>query len=294
MHLRIADFVIHVSSSDPRLPLHASPGSLRFLVDPRPADVSVGVALGNPHQAGQHPCLFDSGGAWQLRRLDDGLLFVCFSSLFGSTPYKTARVSRAGTEVDVRMNSRYFDGSRPIDPLEYPLDELIVINLLASRPGLEIHGCGVVDADGAGYLFVGQSGAGKSTIARLWLNEAGAIVLSDDRVIVRRHDGAFWMHGTPWHGEAPLASPAKARLSGVFLLRQDVTHDFREISRASAAARLFAASFPSFYDASALTRSLEFLDTLTTAVRCGELGFAPAPSLLDFVRGVAQVRRLQN
>ena len=39
-------------------------------------------------------------------------------------------------------------------------------------------------------LFVGHSGAGKSTTTRLWTAREDVEVLSDDRIIVRRDEGA--------------------------------------------------------------------------------------------------------
>ena len=71
-------------------------------------------------------------------------------------------------------------------PLEYPLDELLLQGLLARGRGAEIHACGIADGSGRGLLFVGQSGAGKTTMARLWEGERGITVLSDDRIILRR------------------------------------------------------------------------------------------------------------
>jgi hypothetical protein len=292
-HLSIADFVIRIASVDPGLPLVPAAGSAPFVVEARPPDVTVQVVVGAPHDSGSRR-VFDSGGTWQLFRTDDGSVLTFRSDAFGADPYKTARMNPAGTEIEVRLNPRDFGGGRAVDALEYPLDELIVIHLLAAGRGLEIHGCGVRDADGAGYLFAGQSGAGKTTIARLWTAERGATVLSDDRVIVRQDEDGFWLHGTPWHGEAPLASPDRARLAQVFLLRQHADHELRAIPRAAAAARLFAASFPPFHDASALAFTLRFLDALTAGVPSGELGFAPAASLPGFVRCLASKHRRRN
>src|SRR5215469_6722666 len=48
----------------------------------------------------------------------------------------------------------------------------------------EVHACGVEDSDGRAYHFVGQSGAGKPTTARLWHKARGIHVLSDDRIIL--------------------------------------------------------------------------------------------------------------
>ena len=97
------------------------------------------------------------------------------------------------------------------------------------------------------YLFVGQSGAGKTTMARLWLAEPGAVILSDDRIVLRSELDGVWMYGTPWHGDAPLASPRRARLARLFFLRHDTSNAITSVSGSRAAARLFAASFPPFH-----------------------------------------------
>src|SRR5205823_7896354 len=106
----------------------------------------------------------------------------------------------------------------PPQPLDYPLDELLMISLLARGRGVEVHGCGVIDTNGVAYLFPGHSGAGKSTIARLWRDQ-GATILSDDRLILRLRDGRVWMYGTPWHGEEQFATAASAALSRIYFLQ---------------------------------------------------------------------------
>jgi hypothetical protein len=152
---------------------------------------------------------------------------------------------------------------------------------------VEIHSCGVGDADGRGYLFVGESGAGKSTSARLWLGEEGVELLSDDRIIVRREGERFWMYGTPWHGEAELSEPRRVELKRIFFLRHGARNELVPQTRIEAAARLFSNAFPTFYNAEGLSFTLEFLDELTQSVPCAELEFVPDRGVVDFVRGQA-------
>ena len=83
--------------------------------------------------------------------------------------------------------------------------------------------------------------------------------------------------GTPWHGEAPLASPARARLDRVFFLRHARGDELREVGPTDAAARLFAACFPLFHDARAVASTLAFLESVGTRVPCDELGFVSVP-----------------
>ncbi|MCK5313293.1 MAG: hypothetical protein KAJ62_14350, partial [Desulfobacteraceae bacterium] len=72
--------------------------------------------------------------------------------------------------------------------------------------------------DGNGYLFVGHSGAGKSTIATM-LQDKGEI-LCDDRMILRKGDDGFKIHGNWSHGTLPIVSASSAHLKAIFFLNQ--------------------------------------------------------------------------
>ena len=284
MHLRIGGFTIQVASREPGLNLVLNPAAARFAVEPSPPDVRIEVESGDLIADDAGDLIFDSGGPWRMFRHGDGCLFKFSSSSFGPVPYKTARWNADFTKGDVCLNRAHFAPGAPVDPLEYPLDELLMINLLGHGRGLEVHGCGVIDGSDEAYLFVGQSGAGKSTMARLWLAEPGAVILSDDRVVLRSEMDGVWMYGTPWHGDEPLASPRRARLTRLFFLRHDTSNAITASSASRAAARLFAASFPPFHSPSAIDLSLRFIETLVTKIPCVELGFAPTPAVVEFLR----------
>jgi hypothetical protein len=228
--------------------------------------------------------IFDSAAVWRLHRAGDDLLFSFTSSAFGAVPYKTARVDTSITSSEVALHRPYFLGRQAIYPLGYPLDELLFIHLLAQGHGVELHGCGVADRSGDGYLFVGQSGAGKSTTARLWNSEAGVTILSDDRIVVRDIDGEMMIYGTPWHGGELFASSGPARLAGICFLRHGPSHRLKSTTAVEAAARMFACSFVPVYDAHAIEFTLAFLETITRRVPCHELEFAPEASVVDFIR----------
>ena len=123
---------------------------------------------------------------------------------------RSASFSDDFTEGEVAVRRDIFAGRLPLYPLQYPLDELLMVHLLARGRGVAIHGSGVVDADGRGTLFAGQSGAGKTTMARLWLSEPGVKILSDERVVLRQEGDDVWMYGTPWHGDGRIANQGRA------------------------------------------------------------------------------------
>lgn len=250
----------------------------RFLVAPAPPrhiDVEIDVRRGSPPSS-PGALVFDSGSVWKLYRDGAGYRIECTSEAFGAEPYKTAVFDDSFTRGTIFL--RVAD----LNPLDYPLDEVLIANLLGRGRGVELHSCGVIDAEGRGHLFVGVSGAGKTTTARLWEGRARGIV-SDDRVVVREHEGTMWMHGTPWHGEAELSVPGGAPLGGVYLLVQAGTNALVPLAKAEAVARLFRCAFPLFYDADALRFTLDFLERLAERVPVRELQFTRDLAAVDLV-----------
>ena len=80
----------------------------------------------------------------------------------------------------------------------------------------------VVSLEGRGYMFLGKSGTGKSTHARLWLeNIPGTELMNDDNPAVRvKPDGTAVVYGTPWSGKTPCYRNVSAPLGGIVLLSQ--------------------------------------------------------------------------
>src|SRR5690242_18637948 len=199
--LRIADIGISLSSADDlALQLEGAVG--RFRTDETAAEVNVAACWDNESESNCGEPIFDSGGVWRMYSRHDAMRIEFSSPALGGSPYKVAVFDREFLSGEVRLRRDCFDPGQAVYPLQYPLDELLIVNLLARNRGVELHGCGVVDSDGRGYLFLGQSGAGKTTMARLWQAENQlATLLSDDRIILRAKAGEIWMYGTPWHGE---------------------------------------------------------------------------------------------
>lgn len=286
--LDIGGVTIAIASTDRTLGLAPSETAARFAArDADSPDITV-EASWSAGAATAGRLVFDSGGVWQLHEADGGQVFSCRSPKFGAQPYKTATVTSDFSAATIHLDRACFDGSQPQYPLEYPFDELIVINWLAQGRGVEVHACGVRDDEtGNGYLFAGQSGAGKSTIARLWNESARATVLSDDRIILRRIGDEIWMYGTPWHGDAPLASPTCAVLTRGFFLWHEPANHISDVARAEATANLFARAFPPFFSAPALDFTVAFLGSVAGLVPFHDLGFTPDDRILSFVRNLA-------
>src|SRR5580700_955964 len=189
-----------------------------FAVESVSCDVNLQIAWADSLRIPSSTLLFHSGGLWSLFAEPTGFRFSFLAPLLGMTPYKEAWLDSEFRSGRVLLSRRFFDTERPVYPLEYPLDELLMIHRLSRGEGVEVHAVGISDENGRGHLFLGHSGAGKSTTARLWLDRPGVRILSDDRIILRARDGRIWMYGTPWHGDAGIASPDSALLTGIYLL----------------------------------------------------------------------------
>jgi len=174
------------------------------------------------------------------------------------------------------------DTDTAVDPFSGPTLELLMITYLAQGRGVILHGCGI-EKDGEGILFIGESGAGKSTMANLWNADGGIEILSDDRVIVRKRGNDFWMYGTPWHGEAQFVSPRAVKLEKMFFLQHAEQNEIQPLNGIATVQQLLQCSFPPFWDVQGMEFALELFSKLSKSVPCYQLDFKPDPSVIDYI-----------
>ena len=103
----------------------------------------------------------------------------------------------------------------------FTTDQILLAPVLADREACILHASGMV-MKGQGLLFVGHSGAGKTTVATM-LRKQGE-VLCDDRIIVRRWPEGLRIHGTWSHGDLAEISAGDAPLSAIFFLEKAATN----------------------------------------------------------------------
>ncbi len=273
-----------------KVPVQVQDSYLPFVEASAESDVEMRMHLGPAPDwttSGPHALLYDTGDAWSLHRSRDLYVLNVPSASCDGTAHCQALISDDLTSVDLYVGRKLLTGSvagRPalrLEALMYPLAELLLIWLLARRGGILVHGVGIVDG-AQGYLFAGNSGHGKTTMARLW--PEGTTILNDDRIVVRPREGRFWMYGTPWHGDFQQVSPDTFPISKLFFLLQSASNYAQPSSVSDSATLLLTRSFLPLWDRAAMSTLLSSCAEVALAVPCYDLGFRPGPEIVEYVR----------
>lgn len=227
---------------------------------------------------------FDSSGLWELHYNNRNEFMVNL---------KNGAYRQSLAYVEVNLNERkgnIFYSEAGIKEIgnklllfAYPVSEITFVNLLPSFNGVLVHACGIND-NGKGVLFLGTSGSGKSTTTRLWMDEKGVKVLSDDRIVIREIDDKSYAYGTPWHGEVNICDPGRVEINKIFFIEHSDKNCLKPLSHIDAATRMLVRSFPTFWDKEGMELTLSLIDRIVKKVSCYEFGFVPDKSAVDFIR----------
>lgn len=259
-------------------------GSSGAFCDPleRESDLRLRVELGPLPRMAVMERIFDSGTTWGLYRSGERYVLQDHALEGGSRPTRLLVL-----EPDLRSGSLYMVDESPSyglpsDPLGYPLNQILLILLLKEGRGILVHACGVEDR-GNGYLFMGHSGDGKSTIGKIWHSQ-GATVLNDDRIIIREEEGTFKMYGTPWNGTFKECSPKGLPASRIFFLGKGKENRIARAEKPRALSALLTVIFPPLWDRKGMDFTLGFCHRLVDAVPCHDLLFRPDQEVVEFIR----------
>ena len=271
--LRYADLVVRFRGAQPSLQFALRTPHLAFRIsDDEVPDLDVVCREGAISEL-KPPEQPDEETAWASRREADGAVTLFF---FGRrrgpdfSAYLAIRIQPDYAKAEAVFESD--PEGLPI-PIGFPLDEHLVSALVTNRGGCVLHACALEQGGRVG-VFVGHSGAGKSTIAEIGEN-AGATVLSDDRTIVRLRDGVPYAYGSPWHGSYKRGRPDGGPISAVFLLVQDRVNRVDRLAPPVAFGELFVRIvLPSDF-ASETLPAVDLLKALVARCPVGALHFLP-------------------
>ncbi|MFH1858202.1 MAG: hypothetical protein ABH845_04795 [Candidatus Omnitrophota bacterium] len=164
-----------------------------------------------------------------------------------------------------------------------PLGQLLIVFLLSQGEGIVVHGLGVREGK-EGRAFIGPSGSGKSTLAKLFLSGGGVSALSDEIVIIRKSEGAFYLHGTPWPGVAWQFSQESAPLKELFFIAHGSQNSLERLSAKEFPRLLFPQIFLTHWNEAYMQKTLEFCEELFATIPCYRFHFLKDPSAISFLK----------
>lgn len=123
-----------------------------------------------------------------------------------------------------------------VKPREEGVMELLLAALYSHMAGrartVFVHASLVEMPGQGGVMFVGRSGIGKTTQARLWEQFRGAEIINGDKVFLTLdEDGrGVTAHGSPWCGSSPYKLNRATPLRGIVVLDQAPENSIRRLS----------------------------------------------------------------
>ena len=194
----------------------------------------------------------------------------CFDYRFDGKPDFTVTT----TENDI-----CFERKRSKDDYKYSdeyLEELAVYRKIAEKMPLYdtflFHGS-AISVDGQCYIFTAKSGMGKSTHTRLWrqLLTDRAIMVNDDKPLIRVCDDSVTVFGTPYNGKHRLGNNISVPLKSICILNRSDENYIRQISEAEAYSVILQQCYrPS--DKNTLLKTLSLIDNMIEHIDLWLLG----------------------
>lgn len=233
-----------------------------------------------------HPdeLIYDPGSIWKMYRAgEEFYAALTYADRGGSAPALSVLQANAAWDDLTLTERRTGSGWRSL--LNLGAGELVLRTSILFSDGLMFHAAGV-DDNGRGLVFLGHSGAGKSTQASLWSTVPGAIAMSDDRIAVRANAVGAVCYGTPWGGTASIARNHRAALSAIIVLEQAPRNEIRALSSTSASSLLLARAFLPYWDEILMERALSNINSILTSAPIFLLRCRPETAAIDLVRSV--------
>ena len=156
------------------------------------------------------------------------------------------------------------------------LEELAVYRKIAEKmieyDTVLFHGS-VIAVDGIGYLFTAKSGTGKSTHTRLWREYFGnrAVMVNDDKPLLKITDSEVVAYGTPYNGKHRLGTNTSVPLKAICILTRSADNHIERITREQAYTMLLQQVYRPA-DMLKMAKTLELVDRLADSIKLYRLG----------------------
>ena len=143
---------------------------------------------------------------------------------------------------------------------------------LLERETLLFHGSAIA-VDGVAYLFTAKSGTGKSTHTALWRQvfKDRAVMINDDKPLLKLTSDGVQVCGTPWNGKHGLGCNKKVPLKAICILERAEQNTIVPVDAVEALPMLLQQSFRTGTP-NGTVLLFDILDKLTKRVQLYRLG----------------------
>ena len=249
-------------------------------------NIDVCLELDKKMDMSSYTLICDTRQAWLMYRKGSAYCLVLQPRSF-SHPHSVVQFDLEKPRLTVYPGGKYITHKKTVtkmtNPLHYPLDQLLLMYILARRQGVLLHAAGI-NISGLGFVFPGSSGAGKSTLVRQFMPQYRNLILSDDRIIIRNIKNRYQLFGTPWPGEAGNALNQSLNLNAFFFLNKATANRITELKSQQAMEKLLHVTSIPWFDANVLPDLLESCQQLTTNIPCYDLFFKPDTGIRTFLQ----------
>ena len=219
---------------------------------------------------------------WMIYEIPSGYVYRMFVEGYEESPL-IAIFSKDHTGGHIYKGKNYvkaFKKGNLHSLLCFPTDQILFARLLADRGGIILHGSGLIFKE-KGYLFVGHSDAGKTTLVKIFHHHAR--ILNDDRMIVRKEDGSYYLYGTPWHGDLSLVARDRVPLKAILFLNQAKENKVEKIEGLEAFKRLFGCTIKALVTEIWAKNALDICQALSREVPCYHLYFDKSEGVISAI-----------
>ena len=136
---------------------------------------------------------------------------------------------------------------------------------MTMRDGMPLHAA-LVEKDGYGVVFLGPSGMGKSTQAKLWVEHQGADFIIGDRPGLRRIDGQWIGFGMPWDGKDGIRQQKQVPIRALISLEQAPENSIRRLTKQEAMIVLLNQVMMPMWDDAAMALLTPLMGQLATEI----------------------------
>ena len=151
------------------------------------------------------------------------------------------------------------------------------------EPSMLMH-ASAVKHEGEAVVFIGPSGIGKTTQAKLWKEFFQAEILNGDKVFVLADEGKLHAHGSPWAGSSPYIVNGSAPLKGIVLLRQGPGNEIEKLTNLHAFLALSKHTFFPQWDKLCTANVIHMLNLILRSIPVFVLTCRPDEGAVNIAR----------